>query len=121
MKRDFMRLGSRFLPFVVALLAFPPVLGAQDSSREPPLALGDFNVQGSAAVGYRFTDIKGYKPQFLQLFDLQKGFRLQDFNVFGESRGGVNPFLDSFSLSTSGLGGDPFPTAQLVVTRYKLH
>src|SRR5438876_10799703 len=121
MKRDFMRLGSRFLPFVVALLGFPPVLGAQDASQGSPLALGDFNTQGSATVGYRFTDIKGYRPQFLQLFDLQKGFRLQDFQAFGESKSGANPFADSFSLTMSGLGGDPFPTAQLVVTKNKLY
>jgi hypothetical protein len=116
-----MRLGSRFLAFAVASLAFLPMLAARDASQGSPLALGDLNAQGSATVGYRFTDVKGYKPQFLQLFDLQKGFRLQDFNVFGKSRGGANPFVDSFSLSTSGLGGDPFPTAQLVVTKNKIY
>jgi len=52
---------------------------------------------------------------------LQKGFRLQDFNMFGESEPGVNPFADTYSLSASGLGGDSFPTAQLTVSKNKLY
>ena len=55
------------------------------------------------------------------MFDLQKGFRLQDFNIFGESQPGVNPFADTYSLSTSGLGGDPNPTAQLKVSKTGLY
>src|SRR5439155_360501 len=82
---------------------------------------GGFQNQGAVTLGYRFADIKGYQPQFLQLFDLQKGFRLQDFNMFGESEPGVNPFADTYSLSASGLGGDPFPTAQLTLSKTRLN
>jgi hypothetical protein len=53
------------------------VLAAQDASGSPA---SDFGVRGSAAVEYRFTDVRAPEPQFLQLFDLQKE-RLQDFNV----------------------------------------
>ena len=34
---------------------------------------------------------------------------------------GTNPFADSFSLQLSGLGGDPFPTAQFTVSKKKLY
>jgi len=112
---------SRLL--LVTLLGFISLPSrAQDSSKPPsPLTLGGFETQGSATVGYRFTDIRGYQPMFLQLFDLQNGFRLHDFDLFGTAKEGTNPFADSFSLQTSGLGGDPFPTAQLTVTKHQLY
>ncbi|HEV2492211.1 MAG TPA: hypothetical protein VG204_03970 [Terriglobia bacterium] len=115
-----MRTPYRLLIFMAALSMASPGLRAQDEP-ETPLTLGGFNTQGSVSAGYRFTDIKGYQPQYLQLFDLQKGFRLQDFSMFGESPEGANPFADTFSLQTSGLGGDPFPTAQLTVAKNKVY
>jgi hypothetical protein len=119
-KEGIMRILYRFLILTSALLMTSTGLRAQDEP-ETPLTLGAFNTQGSVTAGYRFTDIKGYQPQYLQLFDLQKGFRLQDFSLFGESQEGANPFADTFSLQTSGLGGDPFPTAQLTVSKNKLY
>ena len=115
-----MRPSYRFPVFVVMLLLVPALLAAQDNT-EAPVPLGGFNTQGSVTVGYRFADVKGYQPMFLQLFDLQKGFRVPDVNLFGEAQEGANPFADSFSVMTSGLGGDPFPTAQLSVTKNKLY
>ena len=114
-----MRASYRFPASVAMVLLCPVFLGAQDSTE--PLAVGGFNTQGSVTAGYRFTNVKGYQPMYLQLFDLQKGFRVPDFNLFGEAREGTNPFADSFSVTTSGLGGDPFPTAQLSVTKNKLY
>lgn len=111
------------LPF--ALLSWS---GAQDSGAQendaydaPPLTIGGFNTQGSVTVGYRFTDIKGYEPMYLELMDLRPGPRLMDFNLFGEAVQGTNPFADSYSLSLSGLGGDPFPTAQLSVVKHNVY
>ncbi|HEV2176171.1 MAG TPA: hypothetical protein VGW33_03065 [Terriglobia bacterium] len=112
-----MKSAHRFSVLMAALFAVCPVLMAQENSEAPPLNLGGFNTEGSATVGYRFDTVKGYQPQFLQLFDLQPGFRLQDFNMFGEAQEGHNSFADSYSLSMSGLGGDPFPTAQLSVIK----
>lgn len=107
--------------FMAALLLPAPALRAQDQTESAPLNLGGFTTQGSVTAGYRFTDIKGYQPQYLELFDLRKGFRLQDFNIFGEAAPGTSPFADTYSISMSGLGGDPFPTAQLVVTKNKVY
>ena len=52
-----------------------------------------------------------YNGQAWEMFDLQKGPRLLEFNLFGEAKEGSNAFADSYSLTMSGLGGDPFPTA----------
>ncbi len=116
----------RALCFAVVALAglqiLPWSLLAQDEEQPPaPLQLGGFETQGSVDFGYRFTTIKGYAPKYLELFNLQKGPRLMDFSFFGRGQEGSNRFADDFSLVTSGLGGDPFPGAQLTVRKKSLY
>ena len=104
--------STRHFPLLLAgLLALSPPVWAQnnDNYEVPPMTFGGFNTQGSAEIGYRFTELKGFQPMYKELFDLESGPRLLDFNMFGEAREGANPFADSYSLSLSGLGGDPFP------------
>jgi len=115
-----MRRQSCFLILsAAALLMFTVALRAQD---EPtPIIVGGFETQGSVTAGYRFTDIRGYRPKYAELFNLQKGFRLMNFNIFGRAKEGTNPFADSYSLNVSGLGGDPFPGGQLTVHKDKLY
>jgi hypothetical protein len=115
-----MRPGKRFLISLAVLPLCACGLPAQDSP-ETPVKIGGFNNQGSVTVGYRFDDVKGYIPMFQQLSDLERGFRLTDFNLFGEAQSGVNPFADSYSLSASGLGGEPIETGQLAVSKTHLY
>jgi hypothetical protein len=111
---------SRILIFLsVLILGIVPALQAQDQTA-PPLQWGAFQVNGSAGVGYRFTDIKGYQPMYLELYDLRKGPRVNEFTLFGHSNG-TNPFADEFSLTTSGLGGDPYPAVQLNLSKNKVY
>ncbi len=114
----------RFIVSIAALaLLLPATMAAQDSDgyEAPPITFGGFTNQGSVTFGYRFADVKGYQPMYYELLDLRPGPRLMDFNLFGEAVAGTNPFADSYSLSMSGLGGDPFPTAQLSVTKNKVY
>jgi hypothetical protein len=115
-----MKPNRQFFLLLAGLLALSLMLRAQDNYEVPPMNFGGFDTQGSAKVGYRFTEVKGYKPMYQELVNLQSGPRLLDFNLFGEAREGANPFADSYSLSLSGLGGDPFPTAQFTVDKKKL-
>lgn len=96
-----------------------PVLKAQGQS-QPPLQWDGFGVQGSASMGYRFTDVKGYEPMFEELYNLKTGPRLMNFSMFGHSNG-TNPFADNFSLTMSGMGGDPYPGAQFNLSKTKLY
>ena len=108
---------------LAGLLGMSGMLSAQDpptNAEAAPISLGGFNTQGSASVGYRFTDIKGFKPMYREMFGLESGPRLMDFSMSGEAKTGVNTFADDYSLNMSGLGGDPFPTAQLTVSKHKL-
>jgi hypothetical protein len=121
MSEDSMTRLQRFVLLVAAVLIFAPLAGAQDESGATPLALGDFNLSGSATAGYRFDTVKGYKPQFREMFNLRGGFRLLDLDLYGESQEGKNPFADSFSLQTTSLGGDPYPTAQFTISKKKVY
>ena len=114
-----MRITRSLLFLVVVFLAIFPVLKAQDQS-EPSLQWGGFGVQGSASAGYRFTDIKGYQPMFEELYNLKSGPRLMDFSLFGHNDG-TNPFANDFSLTMSGMGGDPYPGAQFTLSKHNLY
>src|SRR5450631_323047 len=98
---------------------------AQDSATPPdkatPLAWGGFENSGSATFGYRFTDVSGYQPKFQELINLRQGPRLLDFNLFGKAQDGENRFADDYSLTASGIGGDPFASGQLTVRKKNIY
>ncbi len=116
-----MKLHSPRLPILVLAVLVVTSLALQGQETPPPLTLGGFETQGSVTAGYRFTEFKGREQKFLELFDLQKGFRLMDFNLLGRAKEGALPFADSYSLTMSGLGGDPYPGGQLTVRKNKLY
>lgn len=105
----------------IMFLILAPLLPAQDQEQPPPRMWGGLETQGSVTAGYRFTDFKGRQEKFLELFDLQKGFRVMDFNLLGRAKEGSNPFADSYSLSVSGLGGDPYAGGQFTLRKDKVY
>ena len=117
--------GTRFVICVAALFLFAPLAPSanaqDDSAPATPIVFGDFDISGSATGGFRFENIKGYQPQFREMFDLGGGFRLLDLDLYGDSHDGKNTFADDFSLQLSGLGGDPFPSAQFTVSKRNLY
>jgi hypothetical protein len=101
------------------LFLIPAALLAQE--QPPPLSMGGFETQGSMTFGYRYTDLSGREQKFRELFNLQEGPRLLDFNLLGRAQQGANPFADSYSLTMSGLGGDPFPGGQLTLRKHQVY
>jgi len=104
---------------VLAILVLASPLLAQENDK--PLVLGGFENQGSATFGYRFTDVSGYAPKYDELFNLQSGPRLLDFNLFGKAQGEQNRFADDYSLTASGLGGEPFSTTQFTLRKNRVY
>ena len=100
-------------------LTLPAALFAQDIE-EKPLVVGGFENTGSVATGYRFTDVSGYRANYQEMFDLNSGFRLMDFDLFGKAQD-QNRFADDYSLTLSGLGGDPYASGQLTVRKKNLY
>jgi hypothetical protein len=111
------------ITIVIAMLAGS--LLAQDSAKPQdsvtPLSWGGFQNTGSATFGYRFTDVSGYQPKFQELINLRQGPRLLDFNLFGKAQDGENRFADDYSLTGSGIGGDPFASGQLTVRKKNVY
>ncbi|MBV9038012.1 MAG: hypothetical protein JO182_26225, partial [Acidobacteriaceae bacterium] len=109
----------RWSAFLLVPLAAGSAMCAQ--LPETPVTWGPFQTQGSTTVGYRFTDIGGRKQTFQQMFDLESGFRLFDFNLTGKAKDSSNLFADTFQLTASGLGGDPFPGGQFTVSKTNVY
>ena len=112
------KLIIELLILLTAALA-PVALFAQDDATKP-VVVGGFENTGSATTGYRFTDVSGYRPNYQELFDLNSGFRLLDFSLFGKAKD-ENRFADDYSLTLSGLGGDPYASGQLTVRKNNLY
>ncbi len=107
-----------FKATLAALMLFLMPLALRAQGQEPPpLSLGGFETQGSVTFGYRFTDTTGRDQKFRELFNLNSGPRVMEFDLLGRGQPGSNPFADSYSLTMSGLGGDPFPGGQLTVRK----
>jgi hypothetical protein len=112
------KLIIELLILLTAALA-PVALFAQDDATKP-VVVGGFENTGSVTTGYRFTDVSGYRPNYQELFDLNSGFRLLDFSLFGKAKD-ENRFADDYSLTLSGLGGDPYASGQLTVRKNNLY
>jgi hypothetical protein len=100
------------------LLTVLPLL-AQDDDK--PLVIGDFDNSGSITAGYRAAGVSGHRPTYQNLFGLNSGFRLLDFSLFGRAKPGANSFADSYSIVTSGLGGEPWSTTQISVDKKNVY
>jgi hypothetical protein len=116
-----MKVHSPLFPAFLSVIGLvcPALLSAQ--VEQPPFDWGPFRTEGAITAGYRFDDIGGRKETFQELFDLQSGFRVFDFNLSGKAKQGSNLFADDFQVTASGLGGDPFPGGQLTVSKTNVY
>jgi len=114
-----MKRKSYFAIIFVAGLFGTAALEAQDNTA--PAVLGGFETQGSATAGYRFLDTSGRKQKYLELFNLRQGFRVNEFELFGRAPENGNDYADNYSITASGLGGDPFPGGQLAISKKGLY
>jgi hypothetical protein len=94
------------------------VVEAQD---KPLPTIGGFETQGSITAGYRFTDISGRRQKYLELLDLRTGFRVNEFELFGKASEGGSDVADSYLVTASGLGGDPYPGGQIAISKSRLY
>src|SRR5258705_11723768 len=105
----------------IGLLALAGGTRAEEDAAVKPLSFGGFDSQGSISTGYRFTDVKGYQPKFLELFDLQSGLRLLDLSLLGRAKTDAATFADDYSFTLTGVGGEPYSTAQFSARKNKLY
>jgi hypothetical protein len=78
------------------------------------------DIHGSITAGYRFTDVSGRTEKFNELFDLRGGFRVHDFSLYGDGEQ-AKRFYDSFFLTSSGIGGEPFSGGQFRILKKRVY
>ena len=115
-----MKTPSRLIAAAAVLLSVAP-LYAQDKPAPAPAVVGGFETQGSVTAGYRFLDTSGRREKYLELFNLKKGFRLSEFELFGRAAEKESNYADNYSVTASGLGGDPFPGGQVAISKQGLY
>ena len=103
-----------------SMCPFPVVGDTERESRHYYLGGLDHRGHGERRVSLHY-DPRGDHAQYNDLFDLHKGFRLMDVNLTGRAPAGTNLFADSYSVTASGLGGDPYQSGQLTVRKDKLY
>src|SRR5947207_11993140 len=114
-----MKTTLRFIASALAVLLVSAAVQAQDTPAQTNL--GGFETQGSITAGYRFLDTRGRRENYLELVNLRKGFRVNEFELVGRAPEKGNNYADTYSITASGLGGDPFPGGQIAVSKQGLY
>src|SRR5215467_12628125 len=79
--------------------------------------LGAYNWTNSVEFGYRFNQIGGDSGLFRATENYGNGIRLFQSSTTAHSKTGHGFLFDSLSLTTQGLGNDPYATANLRIEK----
>lgn len=83
--------------------------------------IGDYNITQSFETGYRFDQVSGDSGEYRSVANFGNGIRLLGSSLNVNSRDGHGKWFDSISLTTSGLGNDPYESVVLRVEKNKLY
>lgn len=83
--------------------------------------LEGYNIRESFELGYRFASIDGNRGKYRSDVNFRNGVRLLGSRVGIQSKDGKGRLFDEFTLSTQGLGGDPYQFANLRIQRNRLY
>jgi len=81
----------------------------------------DYNIVNSFETGYRFTSIGGNLDEYKSQVNYPAGLRLLGSSFGMYSRDGHGTYFDELTLSTVGLGGDPYESATLRIAKNNLY
>src|SRR5580698_7485614 len=116
--------------FAVALLLIPALGSAQqtvapttDENTAPARGenAGAYNVVQSWELGYRYATVGGDDGKYRSDVNYGDGIRLLSSYLTVNSRDGRNPWFDEITLTTQGLGNDPYETAILRIQKNRLY
>ncbi|HVC00245.1 MAG TPA: hypothetical protein VNJ12_13070 [Candidatus Dormibacteraeota bacterium] len=104
--------------------ADPPASSSADlsSSGDPSAAptgtnIGNYNVQGSLNMGWRYSNITGSQANYDTFVNLQQGPRLLGFSLNAYSLNHKGAYFDTMSVNGFGFGGDPVDVVRLNMTK----
>jgi hypothetical protein len=104
------------------LQAQPVVAPSPDKTGSPRGAdLGSYNVTNSFEAGYRFTTVGGDANLFHNTENYGNGLRLFGGNFTMNSKEGHGLLFDALTLTTNGLGNDPYGMANLRIEKNEVY
>ena len=93
----------------------------QSVTPSPDSNFANYNISQSWELGYRFASVGGSDPEYRSQINFGDGIRLLSSSFSLNSKNGQSPWLDQFSLSTEGLGNDPYQAVVLRAIRNRLY
>src|SRR6266478_1533518 len=82
---------------------------------------GNYNVVNNVELGYRFHTVGGSLNQYRSSVNYGNGIRLLSGSLLVNSKDGHGGLFDQLTLTTLGLGGDPYESSSLRVERNGLY
>jgi hypothetical protein len=83
--------------------------------------LSDYNIVNSFETGYRWTSLGGNLDEYKSQVNFDSGPRLLGSSFGMYSRDGHGKYFDELTLTTVGLGGDPYESATLRIAKNNLY
>ena len=81
----------------------------------------DYNIVNSFETGYRFVSVSGDPEAYKSQVNYDNGVRLLGSSFGMYSRDGHGKYFDELTLTTVGLGGDPYESATLRIAKNNLY
>ena len=81
----------------------------------------DYNIVNSFETGYRFVSVGGDPEEYKSQVNYDSGVRLLGSSFGMYSRDGHGKYFDELTLTTVGLGGDPYESATLRIAKNNLY
>jgi hypothetical protein len=113
-----------FLFFLIANVASAqaPVAPSPDLAGERTGEnVHNYNIVDSFETGYRYSTVGGSDAQYRSSVNYGDGIRLLGSSLIVTSKNGHGPLFDQITLSTQGLGNDPYESVVLRVERNRIY
>ncbi len=101
----------------VAGLVLAAICAAQQTDAQSQGAWGDYTVSSSVETGYRFETVSGNDAEYRSTVNFGNGIKLLDSSFAMNSKDGHGRWFDEILLTTRGLGGDPYESAEFRVQK----
>jgi len=116
------KIGLVALASFISVLAQPPVAPTPEPVGNPRGdAWDDYNITNSLELGYRFSTVGGDGDSYRSIVNYGDGIRLFGSSFSMNSKDGHGHYFDELTITTQGLGNDPYESAALRIAKNGLY
>jgi hypothetical protein len=117
-----MKVTTLSLLMVSTISAQVPVAPSPDLAGEKNGEnIQNYNVVNSFETGYRYSTVGGSIEQYRSNVNFGDGIRLLGSSLIVNSKDGHGAFFDQITLSTQGLGNDPYESVSMRIEKNRLY